>query len=438
VARAVVKAGVPVLVDRYDLWGDPPFSSKAPPFKTALALPIQHRDDLYAVLSILSSATSPFSSIDIESLSLFAAQAASAVRHVEGRGRIIKEKIGAQDVVDRLPTGVIMVDPQMRVVSLNPAAEEITGYAPSDAIGRQLAELFGPEFWDEQSALHQAMSTGQAIRPALTTMVSSRVETDVEARRILLGAAPVDEGYLLSLQDGGSFYQTNADRVSDLSHDVRAPLAAIHAYAELLMHEIDEGDPEMRQLFLEIINERACYVTGLIVNLTDLVRLELGYLQPSKSRVYLRDVAEEAIATFQARARQQDVALTLDSPHELPRVSADRDMMDTLFKAMISNAVKFSRSGGEVTVSLRSDGEDHIVTIADQGIGIAPQDLPHIFDMFYRGQAAIEEGIEGIGVGLTLVKAIVEAHNGCINVESEAGRGTSFVVTLPSGQGPVS
>jgi signal transduction histidine kinase len=288
------------------------------------------------------------------------------------------------------------------------------------------------------------MSTGQPIKPTVATLVRGRAGGHADARRILVGAAPIDEGYLLSLHSEGSFYRTNADRVSGLSHDVRAPLATIRAYTELLIDGIDEGDPDLRQLFLETIDQQAGYLTDLIVNLTDLVRLELGYLQPLKTRISLIDVAEQAIGCFQAQARQQNVPLILDSPEELPPVAADRDMLDTLFKALISNAIKFSMSRGEVVVSLRSDEEKQIITIADQGIGIADHDLPHIFDAFYRGRAAIEEDLEGIGVGLTLAKAIAEAHNGGIGVESssrgtrdhpEAG-GTRFAVWLPSEQGP--
>jgi signal transduction histidine kinase len=436
IARAVLKTGEAVLVDRYDLWEDPARFGKSP-FKTALAIPIQHQDDVYAILTVLSSAVSAFSSIDVESLSLFAAQAASAIRYVESQKRIVQEKIKTGDIVDRLPTGVIVVDPQMHVVSLNPAAEEITGYASSEAIGRRLPELLGPELWNEQSSLRQAMSSRQPVRPTPATIVSNRAESDVCARRILAGAAPTDGGYLLSLHNGGSFYQTKADRVSDLSHDMRAPLAAIRAYTELLVDEVDEDDPEMRQLFLETIDQRACHLTELIANLTDLVQLELGYFQPSKRRISLHDVAEGAMAYFQVQARQQNVPLILDSPQDLPPVWADRDMMAALLKILISNAIKFSMSRGEVIVSLKGDGEAHTITIADQGIGISRQDLPHIFEMFYRARAVIEEGLDGIGVGLTLAKAIVEVHSGHIYVESDEGRGTRFVVRLPREQGPV-
>jgi signal transduction histidine kinase len=291
--------------------------------------------------------------------------------------------------------------------------------------------LFSPELWDEQSPLHQAKNTGQPVKPTLVTSVRGWLEREGDARSIFLGAAPLKQGYLLSLHEGGPLYQMKAERLSDLSHDVRAPVAAIRAYAELLADEIDDGDPEVRRLCLETIDQRACHLTDLIVNLTDMIRLELGYFQPSKRRVSLRDLAEEAISTLRIPAQQQDVRVILDSPVDLPPISADRHMMDTLFKALISNAIKFSNACGEVVVSLRSDGENQTITVTDQGLGIAPDDLPYIFDVFYRGRAAREGGCEGIGLGLTLARAIVKAHNGQIDVASDEGRGTCFAVTLP-------
>jgi PAS domain S-box-containing protein len=431
IARAVVSSGETVLVDRYDLWGGRSSGREAHAFKTALGLPIKKQDDVYAVLCILSSASSSFSSIDVESLRLFAAQVVGAIRLVEAEERCITERIESKAIIDQLPTGVILVDPEMHVVSLNRAAEEMCGYASREAAGRHLSELFGPEVWGEGSALHQAIRTGGRIEPTLVTMVSKGVETDEGVRRILLGAAPLNDGYLLSLHRAGPFYQMKADRVSDLSHDVRAPLAAIRAYTELLMDEADEDDPEMRRLCLETIDQRAGHLTDLIVNLTNLVRLELGHFEPNRRQISLRDVAEEVIDAFQVPAQRQQVPLILDSPKHLSPVWADRDMMDALFKILIGNAIKFSMSDGEVIVSLRSDGIDQTITVADQGLGIGPQELAHVFDVFHRGRAAIEEGVEGIGVGLTLAKAIVEAHNGHIEVESDREKGSRFLVTLP-------
>jgi signal transduction histidine kinase len=224
---------------------------------------------------------------------------------------------------------------------------------------------------------------------------------------------------------------TTADRVSDLSHELRAPLATIRAYTELLIDEVDDGDPEMRRLLLETIDQSSRLLTELIANLTDLARIELGYFRPRKRELSLRDVADDAIAHFEAQARQKNVALNLESPPGLPTVTADRDMMDMLLKALMSNAIKFSASGGEVEVSLGSDKASQTISVRDRGPGIAPQDLPHIFEAFYRGRATVEEGLAGLGIGLTVVKAIVEAHEGRVDVESDEELGTRFIVRLP-------
>jgi len=142
-------------------------------------------------------------------------------------------------------------------------------------------------------------------------------------------------------------------------------------------------------------------------------------------------VAEEVLARFQIQAQQRGVQLLLDAPSDLPHLLADAEMMGILFKNLIGNAIRFSTHGGEVKVSLRADEEQQTLTVTDQGIGIAPEDLPHIFEKFYQSHSRTELSFEGTGLGLSLAKEAVEAHGGTIGVESELGVGSQFTVRFP-------
>ena len=122
----------------------------------------------------------------------------------------------------------------------------------------------------------------------------------------------------------------------------------------------------------------------------------------------------------------------MDAPSDLPHLPADAEMMGMLFKNLINNAIKFSPHGGEVRVSLRADDGRQILTVTDQGVGIASEDLPHIFEKFYRSHSRTELSFEGTGLGLALVKEVVGAHGGRIEVQSERGKGTCFTVALPA------
>ncbi len=353
-----------------------------------------------------------------------------------------RDRQRAERIVANLPVGVIVVDDEMRLVDLNPSAEEILGWAPPEVLGRRLPDLSGPELWSEGSALVEAMETGRQVEPRVTTVRGDDAEIDDQTarrrqRRLLVGAAPLEDGYVLSLHEADPFHQIEAKKVSDLSHDVRSPLASIRAYTELLVEGVDGGDPELRQQFLDVIDQRARHLTDLVVNLTGLVRWRLGYLQLVKMPVSLHELAAEAVSAFQVQARQNDVRLVLDAAHDLDLTLADRDAVSTLLRNLIDNAVKFSTSGGDVVIAVRQDEGHQIVRVIDEGCGIAQDDLPYIFDPFYRGGNVVAAGLEGSGLGLALVKAIAEAHGGAVEVASEEKKGTTVTVTLPGEENAV-
>ena len=347
-----------------------------------------------------------------------------------------KKRQRAEAIVKNLPVGVIAIDDELHVVHLNPTAEEIVGWPPSEMIGRRLPDLFGPELWSEGSALAEAMERDQRIEPRVAKIRRDSPEIDDRAhqrreRRLLVGAAPFEGGYLLSLHEAGPFHHIEAEEVGDLSHNMRGPLASIRAYTELLVDGIDAGDPELRHQFLEVIDQRACHLTDLVVNLTSLVRWRLGYLELVKAPFSLRELASDTVSAFQARARQHGVHLVLDAAPPLHPALADRDAVSTLLRNLIDNAIKFSTSGGLVVIELRQEDGRHIVRVTDDGCGIAQDDLPHIFEPFYRGSNVIAAGMEGSGLGLALVKVIAEAHGGTVEVASEEERETCVTVTLP-------
>ncbi len=379
---------------------------------------------------------------------------------------MVKESGTAEEIVENLPIGVIVVDEEMHVLHLNPTAEELTGHDSPDVVGKRLPQLFGPGLWAEESALEHAMETGERVGPRVGLVTKAVADDGTEAsqsasraqadqRRLLIGASPIggrragspgqrvdstDQArYLISLQEASPFYQIGPGRVSDISHDIRGPLASIRAYTELLVDGIDEGDPELRQQFLEVIDQRTRYLTDLVVNLTSLVRWDLGYLEMTKARVSLYELVSEAVMTLQVQARQQDVRLTLDAADKGQgkghTIVADRDAVSTLLRNVIGNAVKFSGAGGDVVVSLRRAGQDEIVTVADEGCGIDPEDIPRIFETFYRGSNATAAGIEGSGLGLAVVKFIAEAHDGAIDVGSDEEAGTRVTIRLPAEEG---
>jgi PAS domain S-box-containing protein len=407
--------------------------------RSLVVIPLQTRERMLGTIVIAAG----YEAVDLEELAqlqTFADQAAIAIENA----RLYQETLTAQQrsttILLEAFAGVIVVDANLRIREFNPAAEGITGYRADEVLGHPLWQLFGEELYGDESLLHRAISGRQQIPPTETTIAGRRGRRD-----ILLGITPLPgekltlTEYLLSFADITELKEIDrlkTNIVANVSHELRTPLASIRAYAELLMDNLDEGDDELRQRFLGVIDQETQHLSDLITDLLNVARLESDRYVPHKEKVSLRDLAAETLARFRIQAEQKGIALVLDAPSSLPHMAADREMMGVLFKNLIQNAIKFSTDEGEVRVSLRVEGDQQVLTVADEGIGVSPEDLPHIFEKFYRAHSSVESGFEGAGLGLSLVSEVVETHKGQIEVQSREGKGTTFSIVLPMDPSP--
>jgi signal transduction histidine kinase len=187
----------------------------------------------------------------------------------------------------------------------------------------------------------------------------------------------------------------------------------------------------MRRHFLQIIDQETDRLADLINDLLDLARLEAGATQVVKRQLRLDAVVREVCNLLEVQARERDVRLEVEIPGIVSELCANRDMMQSLVKNLVDNAVKFNRPGGSVKIRLMETPEVFRLDVADEGIGIPPEAIPRLFNKFFRVQSFTESGVQGTGLGLALAKQAVEAHGGRIEVCSQPGVGTRFTVTLP-------
>ena len=222
------------------------------------------------------------------------------------------------------------------------------------------------------------------------------------------------------------------DFVRMVSHELRAPLAAIKQQHTVILDGL-AGELTSKQN--ELLCRAQAKIQGLldlINDLLDVAKMEAGLGQLEHIPLQLNKVLTEVVEFMRARAEDQKVKLSLEVPADLPLVLADRRSMEEVFTNLVSNAINYSPDGGEVTVSGVSHGEYLEVRVQDTGIGIEAEELPKIFDKFYRIKHPRTRQVIGTGLGLSLVKGLVEAHRGTVEAESEVGRGTVFRVLLPS------
>ncbi len=218
--------------------------------------------------------------------------------------------------------------------------------------------------------------------------------------------------------------------IANASHELRSPLTSIKLRTEALLDE-ERMDPERRRRFLEEVDREADRLRRLAERLLDLTRLQIRPEAHPFHEVDLGAVLTDALTMLQPRATRGGIHLEGDIPPDLPRVwGSDEDLSEVIYN-LLDNALKHTPEGGTVRVTARAD-ETHIhLTVADTGVGIPPEDLPHIFEPFYRVDKARSRRKEGNGLGLAIVKAIVETHGGTIEVTSTLGEGTTFHVQLP-------
>ena len=217
---------------------------------------------------------------------------------------------------------------------------------------------------------------------------------------------------------------------SSATHELRSPLTSIKGYTDLLLDgEVGALNSEQVQM-LDVIRRNSGRLLGLIQDLLDLSRLETSSLLPSYERFSLIELTEEIVLSLEPLCRKQNVRIRVDND-EAPFVMADRAKLERALLNLVNNAVKFSSRNGLVTLRTRAYGEGVEIEVEDNGIGIPKSEHGQLFSRFFRASTAINARISGTGLGLTMVKSIVEAHNGTIEVDSVAGRGTRFVIRLP-------
>ncbi len=272
------------------------------------------------------------------------------------------------------------------------------------------------------------------VREAAEARRESSREVHTGGRSLLIGAQPLGAGsqrqvvlVVVDLTEQRKLERLRRDFVANASHELRTPVAAIVAVAETLADGAAD-DPVARASFIDILLRHAQRLTRLTTDLLDIARLEAGY-RPRTEVVSLSDAAETARATLSERATDKHIALTIDVPSV--GLVAERAAIEQILTNLVDNAIKYTPDGGQITVAAQAQTDSVEITIADSGPGILPKHLPRLFERFYRVDHARSRELGGTGLGLSIVKHLVLANGGDIRVESQVGKGSKFIVTLP-------
>ncbi|MCC6442453.1 MAG: HAMP domain-containing histidine kinase [Armatimonadetes bacterium] len=296
-------------------------------------------------------------------------------------------------------------------------------YADLEAY-RQMAHLLGDSF-----VVASTLAIAVFIATSLTTRLRQRrarivqLMQEIERKADELQAA---NEKLLALD------KLKTEFLLRVTHELRSPLAAIQSNLGIVMNGYLGPVADNQKELLERADHRAKGLLQLINELLDLSRMKSGSLKRRPEPLDAAEILREIIGLLKAGADEKSIAIHTDIAGEPLMISGDREPINELFTNLIGNAIKYTPDGGQVTVAAFEQEERLIVRVSDTGIGIGVQDLPHIFEEFYRTQRARSVDREGTGLGLAIAKQIAELHGGTVTVSSQEGQGSTFEVILPA------
>lgn len=220
-----------------------------------------------------------------------------------------------------------------------------------------------------------------------------------------------------------------SDFVSSVSHEFKTPLTSIKALVERLQ-EGKVKDPTKMDQYFSVISHDADKLTRLVKNILDFSKIEEGKREYEFVNTDVDKLVDQQVEAFQKEI-QEEIKINTHIEKDIPSLSIDRDALSQALNNLLDNAAKFSPAGKDIVVSIRKEAENVIIDIKDKGIGIPQEEMDKIFDKFYQGQNALKQSLKGTGLGLTLVKHTVEAHEGRISVKSKVGQGSTFSLIFP-------
>lgn len=336
------------------------------------------------------------------------------------------EKNRLSSILANMADGVIMTDAGGNIILANRAAGNLLGFKEENAAGKPAIEAVHDHEIDEILKSCLKIDKEQTIQ----------FESGVTRRFLRVIAVPLQNqgrlnGVLLLLQDLTEVRNLQTMRrelIGNISHELRTPISGIKAIAETLLDgAIDDKEAAMD--FVSRIENEADRLSQMVAEITQLSRIETGQAELKMEPVNVNALIEEIITEMSPLAERQQVIFSKELASDLPGIQADKDRIHQTIINLVHNAIKFNKPGGKITVSTVFDNKSVSASVSDTGIGISKDDLPHVFERFFKADKARTGG--GSGLGLAIAKHTIQAHGGEIHAQSQEGKGSTFTFTLP-------
>lgn len=456
VCGKVFKTGKPIIVG--DVTAEEEYNRILATTLSEIAVPLIVREKVVGVINVESSQLNDFGANDLRFLTTLAGQVATFIERTElyeaqrkytahlalevsqRTAALREERDRMQAILDNAGEGIFFTDEEGIILYVNVAMTKMTGFSAAELL--HSAPLQWPgirQSKDVPESLHSAIQSGSGWKGEL---VGKR--RDNRSYNIYLTIAPIFSGdgmlsgfvgvhsdisYLKEVE------QLKSRFISNVSHELRTPLTVIDTYTTLLK----QGKPERQEHYLTVLGQETKRLTRLIQDVLDLSRLDANLSPVPMGVVEIDPILARVVSTYIPHAEAKKITLQLEIGEPLPPVWANPGQIEQVVTNLINNGLIYTPESGIVLVNAglgeRQGREMVWFNVADTGPGIPDEDLPNIFDRFFRSQVVEESGIRGTGLGLAICKEIVERHRGTISVESVSGEGAVFTVFLPVAQG---
>ncbi len=337
-----------------------------------------------------------------------------------------QEKELLSSILSGMVDGVITFNRDGTILMTNPPAElflqswyfeKKNQENSSDAVPTKVMELFELAVSTEKEQIGEITLQGR-----YWVMIVSPLYSHKNIR----GAVAV----VRDMTEERTLEKMKSDFIANVSHELRTPIAMMQGYSEAIVDDIAESHEEKREM-AKIIYDESLRMGRLVNELLDLARMESGYFNLMLDQVEIEPFMDKINRKFQGLAKERNISLLFDRDNDEESFEFDSDRIEQVLTNLIDNAIRHTPEGGSVAIIERSDERGLYFEVKDNGAGIPEEDLPFVFERFYKADKARTRGRSGTGLGLAIAKNIIEAHNGHITVQSILGKGTTFTFNLP-------
>lgn len=424
--------------------------------RSALAVPLLVGEETLGVLMLFHRQVGAFSTDQLEMLQATAKQIAVALNNAQLYGLIRDqaERLGemlrtqhvetsrSQAILEAVADGVLVTDGHRKITLFNDSAEQILGLKRTDILGRPLDQLLG--VFGGASARWSETIARWSTDPTSFTNDLYTERFELENRRVVsvqLSPVRLRNNFLGTVSIFRDItHEVEVDRlksefVATVSHELRTPMTSIKGYVDILLMGATGQLSPQQSSFLTVVKQNTERLSVLVNDLLDVSRIEAGKADLSMQALHIGRIAEEVVGVFTRRSAEENKPMhfVIAEQPDTPRAWGDDERVHQIIENLVENAYRYTHPDGQITLRIHPENGEIQMDVIDTGIGILPEDGAHIFERFYRGKNPLVFAASGNGLGLSIVKAMVELHGGRLWFESSGvdGDGSTFSFTLP-------